>query len=46
MGRDGDGLPIGLQVMGPADGEAAVLRAAAAFEAAAGLDMIPPAFRP
>lgn len=46
MGFDGDGLPIGLQVMGPPDGEAAVLRAAAAFEAAAGLDMIPPAFRP
>lgn len=45
MGFDRTGLPLGLQVMGPADGEAAVLRAAAAFEADAALDMTPPAFR-
>lgn len=45
MGFDRRGLPLGLQVMGPADGEAAVLRAAAAFEADAALDMTPPAFR-
>jgi aspartyl-tRNA(Asn)/glutamyl-tRNA(Gln) amidotransferase subunit A len=44
MGRDTDGLPLGLQICGPIDGEAAVLRAAAAFEAAAGLDMRPPGF--
>src|SRR5205085_67268 len=29
-----DGLPVGLQIMGPAFGEALVLRAAAAYEAA------------
>ena len=46
MGRDRDGLPIGLQFIGPLDAEAPVLRAAAAFEAAAGLDMTPAAFRP
>ena len=41
MGRDGRNLPLGLQIMGPADGEAAVLHAAACFETAAGLDMTP-----
>lgn len=33
-GWTADGLPIGLQIVGPCHGEAAVLRAAAAFEAA------------
>ncbi|MEM1385796.1 MAG: amidase [Pseudomonadota bacterium] len=36
VGNDPDGLPIGVQVAGPAFGEAAVLRASAAVEAAAG----------
>ncbi|MEO1467771.1 MAG: amidase [Pseudomonadota bacterium] len=36
VGRDAGGLPIGAQIAGPAWGEAAVLRAAAAVEAAAG----------
>lgn len=45
MGFDPLGLPIGLQIMGPADGESAVLGAAAAFEADAALDMVPPALR-
>jgi Asp-tRNA(Asn)/Glu-tRNA(Gln) amidotransferase A subunit family amidase len=37
------GLPVGLQIIGPRRGEAAVLRAAAAFEAAAPwADRIPP----
>ena len=31
-GLDADRLPIGLQLMGPAFGESAVLRAAAAFQ--------------
>ncbi len=35
-GSDGEGLPIGLQIAGPALGEAAVLRAAAAAERALG----------
>ncbi|SEA69260.1 amidase [Rubrimonas cliftonensis] len=35
-GVDGDGLPIGFQIAGPAFGEAAVLRAGAALEAALG----------
>ena len=33
-GFTADGLPVGLQIVGPRGGEAAVLRAAAAFEAA------------
>jgi len=33
-GFDGDGLPIGLQVMGPAFGEEQVLRVAGAYERA------------
>lgn len=36
-GFDGDGLPIGLQILGPAFGEEAILRAAYAYEQAAGL---------
>ena len=43
IGRDRQGLPIGLQLMGPVDGEAAVFRAAAACEAAAGVVTGPPA---
>jgi len=34
-GRTGDGLPVGLQIIGPRLADARVLRAAAAFEAAA-----------
>jgi Asp-tRNA(Asn)/Glu-tRNA(Gln) amidotransferase A subunit family amidase len=38
-----DGLPVGMQIVGKRRGEAAVLRAAAAFEAAAPwMDRIPP----
>jgi len=38
-----DGLPVGLQIVGKRRGEAAVLRAAAAFEAARPwTDAIPP----
>jgi len=43
MGVDAQGLPIGLQVAGPADGEDMVLRAAAAYEAAADWRLTPPA---
>lgn len=43
MGADSQGLPMGLQVMGPPDGEDLVLRAAAAYEAAAGWRLAPPA---
>ncbi|MDY0087253.1 MAG: Asp-tRNA(Asn)/Glu-tRNA(Gln) amidotransferase subunit GatA [Coriobacteriia bacterium] len=38
-------LPIGLQIVGGHFAEATVLRAAAAFEAAAGLDLVPPLAR-
>ena len=34
-GRDPDGMPIGLQIIGPHFGEERILRAAYAFEAAA-----------
>ncbi len=36
-GLTGDGLPVGLQVIGPRFAEATVLRACRAFEAALGL---------
>ena len=36
VGRDGDGLPIGFQIMAPALGEAVMLQAAAAVEAQSG----------
>jgi len=45
MGRDPDGLPLGLQIMAAADREGPMLMAAAAFEASAGLDMTPPEAR-
>lgn len=32
VGFDGEGLPIGLQIVGPLDGEAAILRVASALE--------------
>jgi aspartyl-tRNA(Asn)/glutamyl-tRNA(Gln) amidotransferase subunit A len=32
VGLDGTGLPVGLQIVGPLDGEAAILRVAAALE--------------
>lgn len=41
-GFTADGLPIGLQIVGPPRGEHAVLRAAAAFERAAGLGRLTP----
>ena len=42
-GFTSDGLPVGLQIVGKRRGEAAVLRAAAAFEAARPwADRIPP----
>lgn len=45
-GFDGEhGLPIGLQIVGPHFAEATVLRAAAAFEAEMGLDLVPPLAR-
>jgi aspartyl-tRNA(Asn)/glutamyl-tRNA(Gln) amidotransferase subunit A len=37
-----DGLPVGLQILGPHWGEAAVLRAGHALEGALALDMVPP----
>ena len=40
-GFTGEGLPIGLQLIGPAFGDALVLRAAHAFEQAAGLTLGP-----
>jgi aspartyl-tRNA(Asn)/glutamyl-tRNA(Gln) amidotransferase subunit A len=39
------GLPIGLQIIGDYFAEATVLRAAAAFETAAGFDPVPPLVR-
>jgi len=36
------GLPIGVQIIGDHFAEATILRAAAAFEAAAGFDPVPP----
>jgi len=38
VGTNGDGLPIGLQLIGPQHADMAVLRAAAALEAAIGFD--------
>ncbi len=41
-GRDGSGLPIGAQLIGPVMSEALLLRAARAFEAASGVvDLVP-----
>jgi aspartyl-tRNA(Asn)/glutamyl-tRNA(Gln) amidotransferase subunit A len=42
-GLSGEGLPVGLQVMGPAFAEGLVLRVAAAYEAAAAWPKVPPA---
>jgi aspartyl-tRNA(Asn)/glutamyl-tRNA(Gln) amidotransferase subunit A len=41
-GLDGDGLPVGVQLTGPALAEATLLRAAAALEADLALDLRPP----
>ncbi|PSO47734.1 MAG: Asp-tRNA(Asn)/Glu-tRNA(Gln) amidotransferase GatCAB subunit A [Actinobacteria bacterium QS_8_72_14] len=41
VGTDDDGLPIGLQLMGPLLGEATMLRAARALEADLGLEAAP-----
>jgi aspartyl-tRNA(Asn)/glutamyl-tRNA(Gln) amidotransferase subunit A len=43
MGRARSGLPIGLQLMAPERGEAALFRAGATYEAAAGIGLMPPA---
>jgi len=43
-GFDGQGLPIGLQIIGKPLGEAKILQAASLFEAEMGLPKIPPAF--
>jgi aspartyl-tRNA(Asn)/glutamyl-tRNA(Gln) amidotransferase subunit A len=43
MGTSPDGLPIGLQVMAPIDREDQVLRIAAAYEAKAAWQIVPPA---
>ncbi len=40
VGTDGHGLPIGLQLVGPQHADLVVLRAAAALEAALGLDTL------
>ncbi|MHB8221119.1 MAG: amidase [Acidimicrobiales bacterium] len=42
VGTDGAGLPIGLQLVGPQHADMAVLRAAAALEAAIGFDSLAP----
>ena len=39
-GSDGDGLPIGMQLIGPAFGEQTLLNAGLAFEQASGLKNI------
>ena len=44
MGVTGDGLPLGLQLIGRAFADAEVLRLARAFERAAGLDLRPARF--
>jgi aspartyl-tRNA(Asn)/glutamyl-tRNA(Gln) amidotransferase subunit A len=41
VGLDGDGLPVGFQILGPALGEAALFRAAAAVERLVGFDARP-----
>ena len=41
VGLDGDGLPIGFQILAPPLGEATLFRAAAAVEALAGFDARP-----
>jgi aspartyl-tRNA(Asn)/glutamyl-tRNA(Gln) amidotransferase subunit A len=42
MGRDEAGLPLGLQIIGPVNHEARVLQIAAAYEAAASIQLLPP----
>ena len=42
IGLSGDGLPIGLQLVGPQHGDLVVLRTAAALEEALGLDTLAP----
>ncbi len=41
VGLNGEGLPLGLQLIGPAFGEAAIFEAASALEARAGFDAKP-----
>lgn len=41
-GFDADGLPIGMQLIGPAFSEATILRAASAYEQSAGMNRLPP----
>ena len=44
VGRTGDGLPVGLQLVGPQHGDLVVIRSAAALEDAVGFDELPDAF--
>ena len=44
VGFTGDGMPIGLHVVGPQHGDVVVLRAMALLEAALGVDTTPPAY--
>ena len=44
-GFTSDGMPVGLQVIGPQHADVAVLRAMALLEDALGVDTVPPAFR-
>ena len=41
-----DGMPIGLQVVGPQHGDVAVLRTLLLLERSLALDTTPPAYRP
>jgi aspartyl-tRNA(Asn)/glutamyl-tRNA(Gln) amidotransferase subunit A len=45
-GFTADGMPIGLQVVGPQHGDVAVLRCLLLLEQALGIDTLPPAYRP
>jgi aspartyl-tRNA(Asn)/glutamyl-tRNA(Gln) amidotransferase subunit A len=42
VGRTAAGLPIGVQLVGPQHADVAVIRAAAALEAALGFDPVAP----
>jgi aspartyl-tRNA(Asn)/glutamyl-tRNA(Gln) amidotransferase subunit A len=39
-----DGIPVGLQLIGPQHGDLVVLRSAAALEEALGFELLPPEF--
>jgi aspartyl-tRNA(Asn)/glutamyl-tRNA(Gln) amidotransferase subunit A len=44
-GFTSDGMPVGLQIVGPQHGDVAVLRLMAVLEAVLAIDNIPPAYR-